>query len=69
MLIAQLANTFRYALQVSETQWITLREEVIFLKTWLALEEHHFGKRLHVVYKIDDACLLKILTHAVAADC
>lgn len=61
VLIAQLADTFRYALQVSETQWITLREEVDFLKTWLALEEHRFGKRLHVVYKIDGDCLpLKI---------
>jgi two-component system, LytTR family, sensor kinase len=57
VLIAQLADTFRYALQVSETQWITLKEEVDFLKTWLALEQHRFGKRLQVVYKIDDECL------------
>jgi signal transduction histidine kinase len=53
VLIAQLADTFRYALQVSENRFVSLGEELEFLKTWLALEQHRFGKRLTVHYTID----------------
>lgn len=57
VLIAQLADTFRYALRVSERQTATLEEEIDFIKTWLALEQHRFGKRLSVNYDIDTAIL------------
>lgn len=57
VLIAQLADTFRYALQVSERQTVTLDEEIGFVKTWLALEQHRFGKRLSVYYDIDSEVL------------
>ncbi|MBO9732058.1 MAG: histidine kinase [Chitinophaga sp.] len=57
VLIAQLADTFRYALRVSERQTVALEEEIAFVKTWLALEQHRFGKRLSVHYDIDSAAL------------
>jgi sensor histidine kinase YesM len=57
ILIAQLADTFRYALDVNERQWISVNEEIEFLKCWLALEECRFGDRLRVVYKIEERCL------------
>lgn len=56
-MVAQLADTFRYALHVSERQWVTVAEEIDFLKTWLTLEEHRFGKRLQVIYDIHADCL------------
>jgi two-component system LytT family sensor kinase len=56
-LIAQLADTFRYALRVSERQTVTLEEEIAFVKTWLALEQHRLGKRLVICYDIDPSVL------------
>jgi two-component system, LytTR family, sensor kinase len=57
VLIAQLADTFRYALKVSERQSVTLEEELEFVKTWLALEHHRFGDRLQVGYHIEPSVL------------
>jgi two-component system, LytTR family, sensor kinase len=57
VLIAQLADTFRYALRVNESQLVSLGDELDFLKTWLALEQHRFGKRLQVNYDIDPQTL------------
>ena len=57
VLIAQLADTFRYALRVSERQTVALEEEITFVKTWLALEQHRLGKRLVVTYDIDQRAL------------
>jgi hypothetical protein len=57
VLIAQLADTFRYALRVSESVTVTLGDELEFLKTWLALEKHRFGRRLTVHYDIDPRAL------------
>ena len=57
VLIAQLADTFRYALQVNERQFVTLGNELEFIKTWLALEQHRFGKRLIVQFDIDAKAL------------
>lgn len=56
VLMAQLADTFRYGLRINENQWIAVEEEIRFLKAWLALEEYRFGHRLRVVYKINDEC-------------
>lgn len=53
VLIAQLADTFRYALRVNENQFVPLGDELEFMKTWLALEKQRFGDRLTVHYKID----------------
>src|SRR6218665_123148 len=57
VLIAQLADTFRYALKVSERQTVTLEEELEFIRTWLALEHHRFGNRLNVEYFIEPSVL------------
>jgi LytS/YehU family sensor histidine kinase len=53
VLIAQLADTFRYALRVSVSQFVALGDEIDFLKTWLALEKQRFGERLAIDYQID----------------
>jgi len=57
VLIAQLADIFRYALKVTERQTVMLEEEIDFIATWLALEKHRFHGRLQVDYKIDATCL------------
>jgi two-component system LytT family sensor kinase len=57
VLIAQLADTFRYALKVSERQFVPLEQELEFIKTWLALERHRFGNRLQVDYVIEPSVL------------
>lgn len=57
ILIAQLADTFRYALRVNESRFVTLGEELEFMKTWLALEQQRFGPRLKIYYEIDDLVL------------
>lgn len=57
VLIAQLADTFRYALKVSERQSVALEEELEFVRTWLALEHHRFGDRLKVEYFIESSVL------------
>lgn len=57
VLIAQLADTFRYALKVTERQFVTLEEELEFIKTWLMLERHRFGDRLVIEYKVDNSAL------------
>ncbi|HEV7330201.1 MAG TPA: histidine kinase [Flavisolibacter sp.] len=53
VLIAQLADTFRYALRVSESRLVPLSDEIDFIKTFLALEKHRFGNRLQISYDID----------------
>ncbi|WP_295125611.1 sensor histidine kinase [uncultured Chitinophaga sp.] len=45
-LIAKLADTFRYALYVTQHEWVTLHEEAAFIHTILELENRRFGKRL-----------------------
>ncbi|MBC7902350.1 MAG: histidine kinase [Gemmatimonadaceae bacterium] len=57
VLIAQLADTFRYALRVSEMPTVSLADEIGFVKTWLALEKHRFGNRLEIRYDIDPSTL------------
>lgn len=57
VLIAQLADTFRYALRANENELVLLADELDFTKTWLALEQQRFSKRLRVEYKIDENAL------------
>jgi len=57
VLIAQLADTFRYALRTSENNWIRLEDEIQFIKTWLSLEKQRFDERLTVRYIIDKTVL------------
>ncbi|RYY30702.1 MAG: sensor histidine kinase [Chitinophagaceae bacterium] len=57
VLIARLADTFRYALRVSERTTVTLEEELEFVKNYLTLEKYRFGDRLIIRYYIDEAVL------------
>jgi two-component system, LytTR family, sensor kinase len=57
VLIAQLADTFRYALRANESQFVSLGDELEFTKTWLALEKQRFGKRLTINCEIDKNAL------------
>jgi two-component system, LytTR family, sensor kinase len=56
-LIAKLADTFRYSLQASEQEWISLEQELDFTKTTLALEKERLKKRLDVFFDVDEALL------------
>lgn len=57
VLISQLADTFRYALNVSERPTVPLEEEIEFVRTWLTLEKQRFGTRLEIIYDIDPTIL------------
>jgi LytS/YehU family sensor histidine kinase len=57
VLIAQLADTFRYALKMSERPIVSLEEEMEFVRTWLTLEKQRFGNRLAIIYDIDKETL------------
>lgn len=53
-LLADLADLFRYQLQASKTDLVTVGEEVAFVQKYLELEKARFGDRLHTHFKIDD---------------
>ncbi|MEN6536312.1 MAG: histidine kinase [Bryobacteraceae bacterium] len=46
--VAQLAEVFRYTLRRSQQEWVRLREELDFIRSYLAVERARFGKRLAV---------------------
>lgn len=47
-LIAKLADTFRYALQATKEDEVSLRDELHFISTYLELEKERFADRLQV---------------------
>ncbi|MEL6809980.1 MAG: histidine kinase [Bacteroidota bacterium] len=53
-LIAQLSDLFRYQLQASKEELVTLGEELNFVQKYLALEKERFGDRLHVEVNVPD---------------
>jgi hypothetical protein len=57
MLIADLADTFRFALKATETEMVSLGEELQFIKTWLGLEKHRLKEKLNVIFEVDSKCL------------
>ena len=54
MLIARLADTFRFAMNVTDKETVLLKNELAFIQNYLALEQHRFGDRLSVVYEVDE---------------
>jgi two-component system LytT family sensor kinase len=46
VLIARLADTFRYALLSTQQDLVSLSQELDFMRTYLSLEQGRFGKRL-----------------------
>ncbi|MDF2189923.1 histidine kinase [Paraflavitalea sp. CAU 1676] len=57
VLIARLADTFRYALKSTQKHQVTLGEELDFIRTWIELEMHRFKSRLKVEYHTDESVL------------
>lgn len=53
MLIAQLADVFRFAMNVTDKELVSLQNELAFIQNYLALEQHRFGDRLQIEYQID----------------
>lgn len=47
-LIAQLADTFRYALLSTKEEMVPLKEELGFIRNYLQLEKQRFGDRLSI---------------------
>ncbi|MFD2574591.1 sensor histidine kinase [Spirosoma soli] len=56
-MLAELADLFRYQLQASRSEQVTVREEVAFVQKYLALEQARFGDRLRVHYAVSDSVL------------
>lgn len=56
-LIAKLADTFRYSLQASEQEWISLEQELNFTRITLELEKERLKRRLDIQYDIDENLL------------
>ncbi|MGN6417928.1 MAG: sensor histidine kinase [Pseudobacter sp.] len=57
VLISQLADTFRYALNIHERPTVPLKDEIEFVRNWLALEKQRLGNRLQLIYDIEPATL------------
>lgn len=52
-LIAQLADVFRFAMNVTDKESVPLKKEIQFIQNFLALEQQRFGDRLSVSYDVD----------------
>ncbi len=57
VMIAQLGDLLRYAIDISKRDFVPLREEVEFTKAYLALESKRFSDRLQVEYNIAEKAL------------
>ncbi len=56
-MLVRLCELLRQALDCSETQEVSLQQEVDFLSRYLEIEQTRFGPRLSVKYEIDPATL------------
>ena len=56
-LIAELSDLFRYQLKASRQDFVTLKEELEFVKSYLELEKARFGERLEVEMNVDKKLL------------
>lgn len=45
-MIAELSDLFRYQLKASVQEWVTLDEEILFVRKYLSLESKRYGDRL-----------------------
>ncbi len=53
-MIAQLSDLFRYQLQASKKELVTLGDELSFVRKYLDLEKERFGERLTVEVNVSD---------------
>lgn len=56
-LLADLADLFRYQLQASKTDLVSVEEEVAFIQKYLELEKARYGDRLRVEFDVPDAVM------------
>lgn len=56
-MIAKLSEMLRYSLDSSEKEYVTLAEELQFVKRYLDLEQRRLGNRLNVQYQVDETVL------------
>ncbi|MBY8963209.1 histidine kinase [Flavobacterium sp. D11R37] len=52
-LIAKLAENFRYVISTGSKEYVTLKEDIDFIKNCLELEQIRFNDRLKVTYNVD----------------
>jgi signal transduction histidine kinase len=53
----QLAEVFRYALEATRREWVSLEEEVRFLQAYLNIESARFGERLQHHWSLEPAAV------------
>jgi two-component system sensor histidine kinase AlgZ len=53
--IARLSDLLRYATAASTRDWVSMEEELQFVRDYLALQHLRYGERLHVAIEGDDA--------------
>lgn len=58
-MIAELSDLFRYLLQASKSETVSLREELEFTRKYLSLEKARFGERLTITIEADENLLDK----------
>jgi signal transduction histidine kinase len=56
-LVTRLSNTLRHALEHSQQEWTTLRQELQVVQDYLAVETVHYEDRLRPVLDIDESAL------------
>jgi two-component sensor histidine kinase len=56
-LVTRLSNTLRHALEHSQQEWTTLRQELQVVQDYLAVESVHYEDRLQRALRIDEAVL------------
>jgi len=59
--VERLADIFRYALSASEKEFVTLRDELEFIDSYLEIEKARFGERLEVTRAISPDILNTII--------
>lgn len=56
-MLAELSDLFRYQLRASKSEWVTVADEIGFVKKYIALEQARFGDRLRVDFRVADDVL------------
>jgi sensor histidine kinase YesM len=51
----ELADVFRYALESTRAEWVTLDEELRFIESYLEIEKARFEERLAYSFQVDDS--------------
>ena len=54
-MIAELSDLFRYQLKASQTEKVTIREELDFVEKYLKLEKERFQERLNVEINVEES--------------